>query len=225
MSQNKLLIIDDDKGLGEVLEEYLIKFGHQVHFCADPDQGIDQLKQSYFDLLILDIMMPKKDGFQVCREIRQFSQIPIIFLSARGETTDKIVGLEIGADDYLAKPFEPRELIARIDSVLRRVDRRPIQQKGLEIQPGAMKVFLNEKDLHLTAMEFKAFYYLYKNQAKVVRREDLINHLQGMDIEVFDRSVDILISRLRQKLSDDVKNPKYIKTIRGEGYRFIGELK
>lgn len=221
MSSYNLLIIDDDLALGKVLQEYLEKYSHKVTHAGHPNEGIEAVKEGSPDLIILDIMMPDKDGLEVCREIRNFSDVPIIFLSARGDTTDRIVGLEIGGDDYLPKPFEPRELLARIDSILRRASTEKRKTARIVLEPSVMQVYLDGQDIELTPMEFKAFSFLFKNKSRIVTREELINHVQGMDIEVFDRSIDILISRLRAKLGEDSKNPQFIKTIRGQGYRYI----
>ncbi|MDA8793896.1 response regulator transcription factor [Bacteriovoracaceae bacterium] len=224
MSQHNLFIIDDDVKLGEVLQEYLQKQGHQAEYEPVPVRGVKILKERTFDLLILDIMMPEMDGLEVCRHIRQFSNIPILFLSARGDTTDRIIGLELGADDYLTKPFEPRELLARIDSILRRVPSNSKKEdKALLLNSNTMSASLLGEQLNLTSMEFSALNFLVQNKHRIVSREDLINQLQGMEVEVFDRSIDILISRIRQKLKEDTKHPKYIKTIRGQGYRYIGD--
>jgi DNA-binding response OmpR family regulator len=228
MKMNQLFIIDDDVKLSQVLQAYLEKQGFSVKNYNHPQKGLDALKVEKPDLIILDIMMPDKDGLQVCREIRLNHTIPIIFLSARGESVDKILGLELGADDFLTKPFEPRELVARIHSILRRslqteVTKNSILIRDLEINQDSMQAFLNNKDLELTSMEFQALNFIVKNKDKIVSRDDLLNYLQGIDAEVFSRSIDILVSRIRQKLNDNPKSPKYIKTIRGQGYRFIGD--
>lgn len=224
MSALNLLLIDDDLRLGKALKEYLEKYGHTLIHAIHPAVGLDLVKQSSSDLIILDIMMPDIDGFQVCREIRSFSNIPILFLSARGETTDRIVGLELGADDYLPKPFEPRELLARIESIHRRAQmHKPSTNSDLLLDSKTMEATLHGVNIDLTSMEFQALHFLKVNSLKVVSRDDLLNHLQGMNVEVYGRSIDILISRLRQKLGEDTKNPKYIKTVRGQGYRFIGD--
>jgi len=227
MSTYQLLLIDDDVRLGSVLVEYLNKYGHNLEHITTPDIGIDRVKNNPPELIILDIMMPGKDGLEVCREIRKFSDVPILFLSARGDTTDRIIGLEIGGDDYLPKPFEPRELLARIDSIIRRSQKKPTKNNqndvGLILEPKSMEARLKGELLDLTSMEFEALYFLYLNRQKIVSRDDLLNHLQGMEVEVYGRAVDILISRLRQKLGEDPKNPNFIRTIRGQGYRYIGD--
>lgn len=224
MDGSKVLIIDDDEKLAEALRDYLNKYNYQVHCSHHPKDGLLALHSFAPHIIILDIMMPDIDGLSLCQEIRHQSDVPIIFLSARGDTTDRIVGLELGADDYMPKPFEPRELIARIESILRR--HRPtiaFTGNNLEINEEAMTVNLKGVPLELTAAEFQALNYLYKNRSKIVSRDELLTFLQGMDSEVFGRAIDILISRLRQKLKDDPKEPQFIKTIRGMGYRYVGD--
>jgi OmpR family response regulator RpaB len=228
MSCAKLIIIDDDLRLGSILSEYLVKYNHDVCYESVPEKGIELIKEREFDLLILDIMMPGMDGFEVCKALRKFSNIPILFLSARTETTDRIVGLELGADDYLVKPFEPRELLARVESIIRRArggqvsPASPKELAGVRLEPSSMEAYLNEEKLELTSMEFMALEFLISNNHKIISRDELIAHLQGDEVEVFGRSIDILISRLRNKLGDDTKKPKFIKTVRGQGYRFLG---
>jgi DNA-binding response OmpR family regulator len=171
-------------------------------------------------------MLPEMDGFEVCRTIRQTSNLPIIMLTARGEITDKVVGLELGADDYLAKPFEPRELVARIQSVLRRSrllkDTRSLSFNRLTIDPAKQIVLLDGRPVDLTTNEFRALALLARNAGKVLNRDQILQELRGIDCDAFNRSVDITVSRLRQKLQDNPKSPEFIKTVWGTGYVFIG---
>ncbi len=232
MKQNKILLIDDDHKLAEVLKAYLQRFNYSVSHYDHPQKGLDALKIEHPEVVILDIMMPDKDGLQVCREIRQESKVPIIFLSARGDTTDRIVGLEMGADDYMPKPFEPRELVARIESILRRSvpkknERAQEQSQERAIEPlqlneNTMMASLNGQNLEFTATEFQALLYLYKHRDRIISRDELLTHLQGIDSEVYGRAIDILISRIRQKLGDTPKSGQLIKTIRSQGYRYTG---
>jgi DNA-binding response OmpR family regulator len=179
------------------------------------------------DLIILDIMLPDMDGFEVCKQIRRDYSVPIIMLTARGEVTDRIVGLELGADDYLPKPFEPRELLARIQSILRRtraetkVEIKRFAQITVDFKKHL--VLLNDKPLDLTATEFEILKLFLRHPGRVLNRNQILDSLWDIDGDVFNRSVDVLISRLRQKLGDDPKNPRFIKTIWGSGYMFIGE--
>jgi DNA-binding response OmpR family regulator len=221
-----ILIIDDDEKLNQLLKDYLKDFGFDVATATHPAKGLKKLKQTAPDLVILDIMLPEMDGFEVCRTIRQTSDVPIIMLTARGEITDKVVGLELGADDYLAKPFEPRELVARIQSVLRRArlltDTRSLSFNRLMIDPAKQIALLDGKPVDLTTNEFRALVLLAANAGKVLNRDQLLQELRGIDCDAFNRSVDITVSRLRQKLKDNPKAPEFIKTVWGSGYVFIG---
>ena len=221
-----VLIIDDDEKLNQLLHEFLSDFGYESISAVHPVEGLKLLKRKLPDLVILDIMLPDMDGFEVCKAIRQSYTVPIIMLTARGEVTDKVVGLELGADDYLAKPFEPRELVARIHSVLRRAqkldDSRPQKFGRLEIDFPKHKVRLDGHIVDLTTNEFVALSLLVRNSGKVLNRDQILQELRGMDCDAFNRSVDITISRLRQKLNDDPGAPAFIKTIWGSGYVFIG---
>ncbi len=221
-----ILIIDDDVKLNELLNDFFKNFGFNTLTAIHPEEGLKLLQEKGPDIIILDIMLPDMDGFEVCKKIRKTSTIPIVMLTARGDVTDKIVGLEIGADDYLAKPFEPRELVARIQSVLRRSSKNHIKNKvkfnRLEINFDEQSVYINEENLNFTTNEFQALALLVNNKGKVLNRDQILEHLRGIDCDAFNRSVDITMSRVRQKLNDDPKNPRYIKTIWGTGYTFIG---
>lgn len=223
---SRLLIIDDDEKLNKLLTDYLGKMGFEVMSATLPSQGLEKLEREAPDLVILDVMLPEMDGFEVCRTIRLSSTIPVIMLTARGEVMDRVVGLEIGADDYLPKPFEPRELVARIQSILRRVqEKRSSGVKkigGLSIDFHKLEVTVDEKPVGLTSSEFECLALLVKNSGKVLNRDQIIEQLRGIEWDAFNRSVDITMSRLRQKLGDDPKNPRFIKTIWGTGYLFIG---
>lgn len=223
-----ILLIEDDAKLVKLLNEYLSGFQFKVTEAMHPDDGLKKLKQKRepFDVILLDLMLPDKDGFEVCRSIRSFSDIPIIMITARGDVTDKVVGLEIGADDYLAKPFEPRELVARIHAVTRRFKTDHKQQTKtklyqfdeLVIDSAAHRVFLKDKEVDLTAMEFQVLLFLAENSAQVLSRDQIVEHIHGDEFDPFNRTIDIIISRLRNKLKDDASQSKFIKTIRGVGY-------
>lgn len=223
----KILVIDDDEELNRLLKAYLEKSNYQVIPALNPMEGIKLALKEKPDLIILDVMMPEMDGFEVCREIRKESNIPIIMLTARGDVTDRIVGLELGADDYLPKPFEPRELDVRIKTILRRT--QFVETAGnlkfgmLSLFPGKFVAELNGTRLDISTFEFELLLLFAKNKGKVLSRNMIMDKLRGIDWAVYDRSIDMLISRLRQKLNDDPKKPVYIKTIRGLGYVFIGE--
>lgn len=223
-----VLLIDDDLDLSARLKQYFAQFDIQLNSADRPSVGLALLSQENYDLLLLDVMLPEKDGFTLCKEIRQRHDLPIIMLTARGELTDKVLGLEIGADDYLAKPFEPRELVARIEVLLRRYRSAPNQQEcwrfaELCIYPQNHKVLLRDQEVNLTGMEFRCLCLLAQHPGQVFNRDELLNELRGIDADVYSRSIDILLSRLRQKLGDDVNAPKYIKTLRNVGYCFIGQ--
>jgi DNA-binding response OmpR family regulator len=222
-----ILIIDDDEKLNALLTDFLNDFGFTVLSSTHPHDGLKKLKHQSPDLVILDVMLPGMDGFEVCKRIRQNSTVPIIMLTARGELMDKVVGLELGADDYLPKPFEPWELVARIHSVLRRVkkidDTRPLVFDRLEIDFSRHIVKLDGEITDLTTNEFAALALLAGSPGKVFDRDQILQELRGIDCDAFNRSVDITMSRLRQKLNDDPKSPTYIKTVWGTGYVFIGE--
>ncbi|MBT8370981.1 MAG: response regulator transcription factor [Desulfobacterales bacterium] len=221
-----ILIIDDDEKLNQLLKGFLSDFGFKTLTAVHPEQGLKKLKHKSPDLVILDVMLPSMDGFEVCKKIRRSSSIPIIMLTARGELMDKVVGLELGADDYLPKPFEPRELVARIHSVLRRAKKidetRPQSFGRLEIDFSKHIVQLDGDIADLTTNEFTALALLAGNPGKVFNRDQILQELRGIDCDAFNRSVDITMSRLRQKLDDDPKSPNFIKTVWGTGYVFIG---
>jgi len=225
--QQKILVIDDDEKLNQLLQKFLGEFGLEVVTAVHPSRGLKLIKKEQPDLVILDVMLPEMDGFQVCKTIRETYTIPIIMLTARGEITDRVIGLELGADDYLPKPFEPRELVARIHAVLRRGGDRagvPVQSFGpLEIDFDKRCAWLQQELLDLTTNEFMALALLVRNAGKVLDRDHILQELRGMDSDAFNRSVDITMSRLRQKLKDDPKSPTFIKTVWGAGYVFIGQ--
>jgi DNA-binding response OmpR family regulator len=223
--RTRVLLIDDDEALGALLAEYLDPFGFAVQAVAHPDLGLRALQADPPDIVVLDVMLPGMDGFAVCRKVRETSRVPIVMLTARGGVMDRIVGLELGADDYLPKPFEPRELVARLQAVLRRGarDEGPVAKVGpLEIEWDARSTRLHGRPLELTAAEFELLGLLVKNRARVLTRDRILEATRGLDWEAYDRSVDVLVSRLRQKLGDDPRHPVFIKTVRGLGYRFVG---
>lgn len=222
-----ILVIDDDEKLNSLLKDYLSEFSFKVITETNPEQALNLLKRKTPDIIILDIMLPGMDGFEVCRRIRKSYNIPIIMLTARGKVEDRIVGLELGADDYIPKPFEPRELVARIQSVLRRsleiMKTGRFHFKNLVVDINKQLVLLEGEAVELTTMEFEILHLLMKSPGKVFDRDQIMDSLRGLDWEAFDRSVDVLVSRLRQKLKDDPKSPRFIRTIWGRGYKFIGE--
>jgi DNA-binding response OmpR family regulator len=222
----KVLLIDDDQKHSELLKNYLKQFGIALECAGDAEEGLRKLSRTDPDLLLLDIMLPGRDGFDICREVRKSSQIPIIMLTARGDVVDRVSGLEIGADDYVGKPFEPRELVARIQSILRRAtatdSRDPIMRfEGMEIDQDAKTVTVDGERVELTSMEFELLVVLAKRAGKKVSRDEILNELRGIDAAIMTRSVDIMVSRLRQKIGDSIKPPRFIQTVWGTGYAYI----
>ena len=225
--EKKILIIDDDQKLNTLLINYLKKFNLAATAVTHPHDGISLLEKEMPDLIILDIMLPDMDGFEVCKTIRKKYIVPIVMLTARGDVTDRIVGLEIGADDYLPKPFEPRELVARIQSIFRRAaknqDRKQYKYRNLVVNLKNQKITLNNKEINLTTSEFKILKLFIENSGKILSRDVILNEIRSIEWEAFDRSVDVIVSRLRSKLGDNPKNPFLLKTMWGSGYMFIGE--
>lgn len=218
-----ILVVDDDERLRGLLAEYLGARGYSVETAVDGQRGLDRIKVGQVDLVILDLTLPDLDGLEVCREIRRSSRVPIIMLTARGDETDRIVGLELGADDYLPKPFNPRELLARIQAVLRRAEAGPSDAEvliagDLRIDLDRREAHLSERRLELTTTEFEILRTLVANAGRVVPRERLMALARGDEFASFERSVDVHVSHLRRKLGDDPKDPRLIKTVRGVGY-------
>jgi two-component system, OmpR family, phosphate regulon response regulator OmpR len=220
------LLIDDDARLGSLVAEYLGQNEVDVTVASDGERGLAALKKSHFDVVLLDIMMPGVDGLEVCRRIRALderAQVPILMLTAKGDDIDKIVGLELGADDYLAKPFNPRELLARVRAILRRAQpageaHRVFRSGGLSIDFDAREVAVDGARQVLTHFEFELLATLARAAGRVLSREHLMDALKGEEFESFDRSIDVHISKLRAKLEDNPKEPRYIRTVRGVGY-------
>ena len=219
----KALLIDDDQKLGDLLKNYLKTFDIDLSVVNDPREGIATINDLDPDLLILDVMMPHINGFDLCKKIREESNKPIIILSARGESDDKVKGIDLGADDYLSKPFEARELVARIHGLLRRLhkdsDKNPDQIFKVDQQ--RLEVSLNGAILDLTTKEFELMDLFIKSPGVIFSRDEIIKEIKGIDAHLFSRSIDILISRLRHKIEDDPKDPQLIKTIWGKGYMFV----
>jgi len=218
----KALLIDDDLKLAELLENYLKKSDIKIDAISDPLDTLQAIRKHNPEVIVLDVMMPKMDGFEVCQQIRKDYSLPIIMLSARGEPNDKIRGLESGADDYLAKPFEPGELVARIMSLIRRI---PTKTKGkdsiFEIDDLHLEIKMNGSILDLTTKEYDLLSMFINNPGITFTRDEIIKEIKGIEAHLFSRSIDILISRLRQKIESDPKSPKIIKTIWGKGYLFL----
>jgi DNA-binding response OmpR family regulator len=224
---SRLLIIDDDKRLSEMVADYLGEAGLRVTAAPTAREGETLLKREAFDALILDLMLPDADGLEVCRRIRQASDLPILMLTARGDAMDRVVGLEIGADDYLPKPFEPRELLARVRALLRRrgasAPRDALRFGRLEIDRGSRRVTIDGEERTLTSHQFSMLVALAEHAGRVMSRDALMDLMKGEALEAFDRSIDIHVSRIRAAIEDDPKNPRRIITVRGAGYVFARE--
>jgi two-component system, OmpR family, response regulator len=214
----RILLIDDDAHLGEPLATYFRRFDLELVQATRPSEGLARLREGGFDAVILDVMLPEQDGFAVCRTLRAESDVPIVMLTARGEVMDRVVGLELGADDYLPKPFEPRELVARITTVLRRRRATPadarLRFEGLTIDPVTRTVECQDAAVELTGTEFELLLMLAREPGRVFSRDDILNHLRGHEAELYTRAVDIVVSRLRRKLEPVAA----IKTLRNAGY-------
>ncbi len=229
--EKKILIIDDDIKLIELLCDYLGGHHFEMDYILDGIDALNKIKQTHPDLIILDYMMPVKDGLQVLQEIRGKYDLPVIMLTAKGEQTDRIVGLELGADDYLGKPFNPRELLARIKAVLRRQvlfanmngkkNDLVIQSGNLSLNIAAHTIAIEDIVLDLSTTEFNILRVLMKHPNKVLSRDQIMSMAQGKDFMAFDRSIDIHISKLRSKIEKDPSSPELIKTIWGTGYMFV----
>ena len=221
-----IIIIDDDNKLTDLLKDYLQKYNFKVTSFDNPVDALHHLKNNFYDLMILDFMLPEMDGFETLKELRKTNNIPVVMLTARGETTDKIVGLELGADDYLAKPFEPRELVARIISVFRRTDGKlspdtKINFKDLIVNESNRTVKLSNKEVELTSTEFDILLLFTKNNGKVLSRDSMMQKIKGTTWQYYDRSIDVMVSRLRNKLK--CKNCQFIKTVQSIGYIFYAD--
>ncbi|MDP2183676.1 MAG: response regulator transcription factor [Actinomycetota bacterium] len=222
----RVLVVEDEKAIREAVTAYLEKEGYWVTGAADGIAAIDAFDQHSFDLVVLDLMLPKASGEEVCRTIRDVSDVPIIMLTAKGELEDRVAGLELGADDYLVKPFSPRELVARVRALLRRAhvgaepQRDRLVHGSLEVDVAAHKAFIGEEELDLTASEFKLLMTLARYPGRVYSRMELVEKVLGYDFEGYERTIDSHVKNLRAKLHDDPKQPTFIYTVHGVGYRF-----
>jgi len=221
-----VLLIEDDEHLSSMLSEYLGTRGYTVTTRATATDGLKLLHQGGFAALVLDIMLPDLDGFEVCRRVRAESDIPILMLTARGDEMDRIVGLELGSDDYVPKPFNPRELLARLRAILRRrgpagmARTAPLRFGRLEIDRDARVVRVDGMERPLTSYQFELLCVLAMHAGRVMSREALMDHVRGEELEAFDRSIDVHIARIRAALEDDPRHPRRIITVRGAGYVF-----
>ena len=221
----RLLVVDDDRKLAGLIRDYLTPMGYEVELRHNGPDGLAEALAGDYLAVILDVMMPGMDGFEVLRELRKKSDVPVLMLTALGDEADRIVGLEIGADDYLPKTFSSRELLARLRAVTRRGRQRAGNDSPRELAAGALRLceethtaVLDDAPLDLTALEFAILASLLKSKGRVKSRERLIEEVSDRRFDVFDRSIDVHVSSLRKKLRDDAKSPRFIRTIRGVGY-------
>ena len=218
------LLVEDAARLARLTAEYLQSHAVIVTVVGDGAKGLDEATRHRFDVVLLDLMLPGMDGLAVCRALRERSDVPILMLTARGEEADRVMGLELGADDYMSKPYSPRELLARIRALLRRArghagpSTRAISVGDLEVDPSGRRATLAGRELSLTSYEFDLLRALAERAGRVLSREQLLELAKGSAEESFDRSIDVHISRLRQKLEDDPRRPRLLKTVRGAGY-------
>lgn len=224
----RILIIEDDRDIVELVRYNLTNEGLEITAVSDGSAGLAAVRKSAPDLVILDLMLPKLPGLEICKEIRRdpaLNRLPILMLTARGEEADRVIGLEMGADDYVTKPFSPRELAARVKALLRRTEpagelERPIEVGRLSIDPSSYRVMRAGKPLTLSTLEFRLIYYLAARPNRVFTRDQLLDAVWGTDRFVTPRSVDVYIRRLREKIEADPENPVHLKTVRGAGYLF-----
>lgn len=222
----RILLVEDEKNIRDAVAAYLERAGYWVTPAADGQEAVDAFSLHQFALVILDLMLPRLPGEKVCRIIRDTSDVPIIMLTAKGEVEDRIVGLELGADDYLIKPFSPRELVARVRALLRRahIDSEPQREVldfgGLTIDLNGHKVLVNDEEVDLTASEFKLLTTLSRYPGRVYSRMELVEKVLGYDFEGYERTIDSHVKNLRAKIGDDPRNPRWIYTVHGVGYRF-----
>ena len=229
--EKKVLIIDDDVKLRDLLREYLEGFSFNVNWLPDGSKALDTIREFAPDIVILDIMMPGDDGIEVLRKIRTKFSVPVVMLTARGEDSDRIIGLELGADDYLPKPFNPRELLARIKAVLRRTESDTatdipdiLRAGGLALDRQRQKIIFEESESELSTTEFKIMEAFIQRPGSVLSRDELMNLARGRDFMAFDRSIDVHVSRLRAKLEELTGSRDWIKTHWGSGYLFTKVL-
>ena len=231
MANEKILVVDDDTNICELLRLYLTKEGYQVTTANDGEEGLEKFNQLKPDMVLLDVMMPRMDGLEVCRRIRKLGNTPVMMLTAKGEIEDRIIGLELGADDYLIKPFSPRELVARVRALFRRAHQADepavevLDFGDLVIDISGHKILVEGKEVDLTASEFKLLTTLARHPGRVYNRMELVEKVLGYDFEGYERTIDSHVKNLRAKLGDDPKKPKWLYTVHGVGYRFEAPTK
>jgi two-component system response regulator BaeR len=227
MAQQHILVVEDEEKISSLLKDYLEKSGYRASMLDRGDTVISFVKNKAPDLILLDIMLPGLDGMEVCREIRKFSSVPIIMITARVEEIDRLLGLELGADDYICKPFSPREVVARVKAVLRRVsfspDEKVISRGEITLNEETRQVTAKGQELKLTPSEFKLLKVMMSHPNRVFSRNDLVNLVQGYEFEGYDRTIDTHIKNLRKKIAELLPDREIISSVYGEGYKFTAE--
>ncbi|WP_039990066.1 response regulator [Paraglaciecola arctica] len=228
--QQHIMLVEDDMSLAEWFSDYLTEHGYLVTLVNRGDAAVELIREDQPDLVVLDIMLPVKDGFDVCREVRGFYQGPILMMTARDQEMDEVLGLELGADDYVTKPIKPRAMLSRVKALLRRVNNQKqstpesedsLQFGQFQLDAHSRTTLLDGRKVAISTNEFDVLWYLAQSAGQVVNRNELVKAIRGIDYDGFDRSMDIIVSRLRKKLGDDANNPYRIKTIWGQGYLFV----
>ncbi|MDD2451525.1 response regulator transcription factor [Sulfurovum sp.] len=223
---SRILMVEDDPQLTELLETYLSGYGMDVFSVSLPSVALEKLEVEQYDLVLLDLGLPQMDGLELCKRIKTLHpHLPVIISTARADVSDKVVAFDVGADDYIAKPYEPRELVARIQATIKRYERfsSGFNDDLFRVDKVKMQISKEDEVLDLTLAEYEIFALLLEKKHQVVSREFIVNSINAVKWQSSDRSIDVIISRIRQKIGDETKHPKYIKSVRGIGYKYIGE--
>ncbi len=221
---SEILLVEDDEEMVRLLEQYLAKYGMNLFSLTSPLAAMDKLAIQHFDLVLLDLSLPHMDGLELCRQIKKrYPMLPVIISTARGDVSDKVIGFDSGADDYIAKPYDPRELVARIQAHIKRSKNIVVANETLfRVDEQKFRIYKGEEPLELTLAEYEVFALLIRHKERVLSREFIVNSVNAIQWESGDRSINVIVGRIRNKIGDDVKHPKYIKSIRGIGYQYIG---
>ncbi|MDD3023579.1 MAG: response regulator transcription factor [Syntrophomonadaceae bacterium] len=225
--KHEILVVEDQKEISDIVVKYLDNEGYGFHVSKDGFEALEYISSNKVNLVILDVMMPGIDGFDVLKEIRKSSEVPVIMLTAKQEELDRIKGFDIGADDYVAKPFSPRELMQRIKVIIKRIyhdsDEIVYRYKNLSLYTNSKKLYRKDQELVITSTEYELLLAMFRNQGQVLSREQLINYAYGQEYEGYDRNIDSYVKRIRYKIEEDPKNPKVLITKYGAGYLFGGD--
>lgn len=223
---SRILMVEDDLEISSLLEQYFPRYGLALFSVSLPSVALEKLSIEQYDLVLLDLGLPEMDGLELCRQIKKvYPSLPVVISTARADVSDKVVAFDVGADDYIAKPYEPRELVARIQAIIKRYSQFTINAKEdiFSIDKAKMQISKEGEVLDLTLAEYEIFSLFLEKKHQVVSREYIVNSINAVKWESSDRSIDVIVGRIRAKIGDDTKHPKYIKSIRGVGYRYIGE--